>query len=375
MLYDQQVVLSSLNRYMLRILLSYSISGQLPEGWSVQEIEDYLRSNRLSIHLAVFCFDAPIHSESARHAVQSDLLSRLCVCAKAYKSHIICMAFLPSDRFAAASAALRQQLFGRFGAMGLRVKNEAYSVETSPQTLPASYRKLYAQADAMLVDNQARFNRLIHLYSLEESLNNAVFEVDADEMRRILDEITDIVRGVNGNNHLNAVCYFSFLWRSIERTIFYRIGRRKTSADKLIIDEELYACKDVVSMSSAIHRYLLAYVRDVHLQNTDSYHKVIERTKDYIQERFAQPLSLEDAAREAGVSACHLSKLFKKEEGVSFKQYVTRVRMEKAKFLLSSGKLNIGEVARACGYSDPSYFCKLFKKHWGFLPKEFQLHN
>ena len=95
MLYDQQVVLSSLNRYMLRILLSYSISGQLPEGWSVQEIEDYLRSNRLSIHLAVFCFDAPIHSESARHAVQSDLLSRLCVCAKAYNSHIICMASCP----------------------------------------------------------------------------------------------------------------------------------------------------------------------------------------------------------------------------------------------------------------------------------------
>ena len=46
--------------------------------------------------------------------------------------------------------------------------------------------------------------------------------------------------------------------------------------------------------------------------------------------------------------------------------------MEKAKLLLSIGRLNIGEVARACGYADPGYFCRMFRQYWGVLPKEFQ---
>jgi len=370
-----QIVRSNIQGYMLRILLSYCIDGQFPEGWNSQDHEDYLQANRLSLFLAVFSFDGSSSSENLRQELQQDLFIRFSVCAKAYKSHIVCLAFVPSDYLESSSDSLHQQLNSLFAAKGISIKNARFALEPTIMALPASYRNLHAQAESVALDSQARFNRLIRLYALEEELNNRVFDLDADEMRRLLDDMTKIISVSNAENHLNSAAYFCFLWRSVERAIFYRIGRRKTSVDKLLIDEEIFACKDAVEMSGAVHRYLLSYARDVHLQNPDSYHKVIERTKDYIQEKYAENLSLERVAREAGVSACYLSKLFKKEEGINFKQYVIKIRMEKAKFLLGEGKLNIGEVARACGYSEAGYFCRVFKQYWGVLPKEFQMHT
>lgn len=370
-----QIVSANIHGYMLRILLSYCISGQFPEGWNSRDHEQYLQANRLSLFLAVYTFDDPQPGEAARQELQTDLMKRFSVCAKAYKSHILCLAFLPSDNLDVSGNAMRQQLSSLFTAKMLCVRNARFVLEPAIMALPASYRSLHAQAESVALDSQARFNRLIRLYALEEELNNRVFDLDADEMRRLLDDMTKIIVVSNAENHLNSAAYFCFLWRSVERAIFYRIGRRKTSVDKLLIDEEIFACKDAVEMSGAVHRYLLSYARDVHLQNPDGYHKVIERTKDFIQDKYAENLSLERVAREAGVSACYLSKLFKKEEGINFKQYVIKVRMEKAKFLLGEGKLNIGEVARACGYSEAGYFCRIFKQYWGMLPKEFQMHT
>jgi len=372
---NSQIVRSDIHGYMLRILLSYSISGQYPEGWNSEDHEDYLRANRLSLYLAVFSFNGSHLLEHDRQTLQQELMQRFSVCSKAYKSHIVCLAFLPADHQDLSAQALRQQLGSLFASKMLHVKNARFALAPAIKALPASYRALHAQAESLALDSQARFNRLIRLYSLEEELNNRIFDLDSDEVRRLLDDITKIISVSNAENHLNSAAYFCFLWRSVERAIFYRIGRRKTSVDKLLIDEEIFACKDAVEMSGTLHRYLLTYARDVHLQNPGSYHKVIERTKDYIQEKYAENLSLERVAREAGVSACYLSKLFKKEEGINFKQYVIKIRMEKAKFLLGEGKLNIGEVARACGYSEAGYFCRIFKQYWGMLPKEFQMHT
>lgn len=372
---NQQTVRSNIHGYMLRILLTYSIDGQFPDGWNSEDHEQYLRANHLSLYLAVFSFDGPFLPETLRQQLQQDLSMRFSICSKAYKSHIVCLAFVPSDQIDAASESLHQQIGSLFTSKGLHIKNACSAQAPAILALPASYRNLHAQATSLAMDSQARFNRLIRLYALEEEINNRVFDMDADEVRRLLDEVAEIISLSNAENHLNSASYFCFLWRSVERAIFYRIGRRKTSADKLLIDEEIFACKDAVEMSTAVHRYLLSYARSVHLLNPDSYHKVIERTKDYIQEKYAENLSLESVAQEAGVSACYLSKLFKKEEGMNFKQYVIKVRMEKAKFLLGAGKMNISEVARACGYSDVSYFCKIFRKSWGMLPKEFQMHT
>ena len=77
---------------------------------------------------------------------------------------------------------------------------------------------------------------------------------------------------------------------------------------------------------------------------------------------------------------CHLytflpyyfSKIFKDELGLNFIEYLTSVRIEKAKELLTESDMSMKEICGACGYTDPNYFSRSFKKNVGVTPTEYK---
>ncbi len=99
---------------------------------------------------------------------------------------------------------------------------------------------------------------------------------------------------------------------------------------------------------------------------------VIEKTRSFIQEHLSDGISLEEAAAYVNVNPFYLSKLFKEETGENFIDYVTDLRLEKAKELLKEGKLSIKELSWATGYPDQNYFSKVFRKKFGVTPTEFR---
>ena len=108
---------------------------------------------------------------------------------------------------------------------------------------------------------------------------------------------------------------------------------------------------------------------------SSSYHRIIEMAKQYIVENCAGDVSLERVAREVGFSSFYLSKLFKKEEGINYKDFVISVRMEKAKQLILEGRLNVSEVAVAVGYNNNTYFGKAFKNYFNITAKDMRLYR
>jgi two-component system, response regulator YesN len=83
-------------------------------------------------------------------------------------------------------------------------------------------------------------------------------------------------------------------------------------------------------------------------------------------------LSLDDVSREVNVSPYYFSKLFKEETGENFIEYLTAIRMEKAKELLSQTGKSMKEICSEVGYTDPNYFSRSFKKNVGVTPTEFK---
>lgn len=83
-------------------------------------------------------------------------------------------------------------------------------------------------------------------------------------------------------------------------------------------------------------------------------------------------LSLEKAAREAGLSPYYFSRLFKRETGDTFIDYVTKIRIEKAKQLVRDPKRSMKEVCFEVGYRDPAYFTRVFKKMVGCTPSQYR---
>lgn len=107
-------------------------------------------------------------------------------------------------------------------------------------------------------------------------------------------------------------------------------------------------------------------------KNTNS---VIENAKNYIKENFRRDLSLDDVSKEVNISPYYFSKVFKEETGENFVEYLTEIRVQEAKRLLSDSGMSIKEIGIMTGYSDPNYFSRIFKKSVGVTPTEYKEGN
>ncbi|MNG22693.1 Bifunctional transcriptional activator/DNA repair enzyme AdaA [compost metagenome] len=94
-----------------------------------------------------------------------------------------------------------------------------------------------------------------------------------------------------------------------------------------------------------------------------------------MQTHISQDLTREDIAAFLHFNPAYLSRLFKKETGLSLSDYIMDQRMKQAKRLLSESDLKVSDVAEITGYRNFSYFSKLFKKQEGFTPQEFRKRN
>lgn len=100
--------------------------------------------------------------------------------------------------------------------------------------------------------------------------------------------------------------------------------------------------------------------------------KLIGEATAYIRSHFSDPLTLEGVAKQVYVSPFYLSHLFKEELGLTFVEYLTRVRVEEAKRLLAASNLSILGVAEKVGYEDGSYFSKVFRRATGLTPNQYR---
>lgn len=100
---------------------------------------------------------------------------------------------------------------------------------------------------------------------------------------------------------------------------------------------------------------------------------LIRQAKNYIDQRYMEAdLSLNDIAILINLSSSHFSTVFAQETSQTFKDYLTEVRIQKAKELLRTTALRSSEIAYQVGYNDPHYFSFAFKKNTGFSPSEFR---
>ena len=95
---------------------------------------------------------------------------------------------------------------------------------------------------------------------------------------------------------------------------------------------------------------------------------LMAQARQYLEQHFAEPVTLDHIAKTLGISAYYLSHVFSEESNFALFSYFTNLRMEKARALLTEGNRNVAEVAYAVGYDDSSYFSRVFHRHFGFAP-------
>lgn len=146
--------------------------------------------------------------------------------------------------------------------------------------------------------------------------------------------------------------------------------------DKLHMDF-LNSCRSLVSitepseMKDWMYRFTEKITGLVEEKKDNSCHMLIRKAVEYIENHYNEDLSVRKVADEVHLNADYFSHLFKKIRKESFTDYLNRVRVEKAKKLMSEHIYKLYEISDMVGYSDYKYFSSIFKKYVGVSPIEY----
>jgi two-component system response regulator YesN len=114
---------------------------------------------------------------------------------------------------------------------------------------------------------------------------------------------------------------------------------------------------------------------DEYIQNApDSYNTqlIISRINKFIEDNVSRDLSLTKIARAVYFNASYLSRFYKQNTGINILEYISELKVEKAKELLANPDLKINKISAQTGFDSPSYFTAFFRKYAGQSPKQYR---
>lgn|GEM_PF-3895292 len=137
--------------------------------------------------------------------------------------------------------------------------------------------------------------------------------------------------------------------------------------------ERLYKLKDPEEISYWFeHKVVQPIIEEMSNSQDRKYRLIVQSLISKVDSNYMEDISLEEWAREANLYPSFLSKIFKDISGWNFIDYLTHVRLTKAKELLKDTDVKIKDIAESVGYNQQSYFNRMFKKEFGLTPGEYR---
>ncbi|MEF2247868.1 AraC family transcriptional regulator [Paenibacillus sp. IITD108] len=100
--------------------------------------------------------------------------------------------------------------------------------------------------------------------------------------------------------------------------------------------------------------------------------QIVEGIMDWVAERYAEPLRIEELCSRYHLSRSYLHRIFKQETGLTIMDYLISYRINKAKILLKNDSMSITEIAHCSGFQDLSHFSRIFKRQNGITPRAYR---
>ncbi len=159
------------------------------------------------------------------------------------------------------------------------------------------------------------------------------------------------------------------------REVLLNLHLQEFEIDSEGMRRDLYLLDSVRDLRSYAKSYMQKKIQEIRSIKASRASSLLSLVLGYIHKNYGTELSLESAAEVVRVSPFYLSKLFRKETGKTFIDYLTEFRIKKAKELLSIPTNNVKDVCYMVGYRDPNYFARVFKKISGITPTEYRDKN
>ena len=210
-------------------------------------------------------------------------------------------------------------------------------------------------------------------YETEKELLLKVRNGDVIGAKNILNDMIGRILFASGNN-INVIKS-----KTLELcTLLSRASIDGGADSNTIIDlnsKFLYKISNIKNIEDL--SYWVVHMLDSFTQNVFNFNEsknpvLIQKCISYINEHYNEDINLEKVANIVHLNPSYFSSVFKKEVGVSFSNYLNKIRIEQSKLLLKNTDSSIVEIAMEVGFEDQSYFSKVFKNLTKMTPKQYR---
>jgi len=238
----------------------------------------------------------------------------------------------------------------------------------------ALLRRFYSGGGQWFPDEEAHRSddRTIgKLRALERRLLNDIKVLNGERVGKALDEWGEVVREASLPREIVEQLYLE-LSALIRRQLEFMLpdtGR----GDELLLPL-LRNSESAEEMLTCLKRKVLEWIGNITDGgwSKEQIRASIQRAKDFIADQYHRDIGIDDAAEAAGVSVSHFCYTFKQETGMTFLEYLTRFRIDKACYMLEHTDVKVFQVSQMVGYQDAKYFSQVFRKMMGCKPSEFR---
>lgn len=257
-----------------------------------------------------------------------------------------------------------REMCGRLGLTNMAL------LDARREEYQSEQRRAYAIHDFKI----ARLFDLRGLYQLEESrLVSALSRGDRAAAVEVLNRLLVAILHHAGGRFDLVRSLFMELVVTLGRTaVEAGGGAEELLGANFAAVAELSAIEDDERLADWLRSNLERLMDAIERHRTVSHTAVVRQTLELIDRRIDRPVSRNDAARAVHLSPAHFSRLFKRETGISFIQALNRRRIDRAAELLARSERTLKEIAQLCGFSDQSYFTRVFVKHLQTTPAAYR---
>ena len=248
-----------------------------------------------------------------------------------------CWEFIYIDRGSLIVTAGTQTYFMKSGELAFHCPNEFHAFQSLGQS-DVIVVSFHCSSEAM--DRLKQKVLLLHRKEKEH------LKMLVDESQLVYQHFDNIAPHINMQIREDAPLGGEQLIKNYLEQLLIHICRR---------DDNVKFSQRAVSARSTAHSMILA-----------------QRIQDYLQEHYAEKLSLQGLSNEMGVSVSQIKRVFREQLGKTMVSCITELRIAQAKRLIREGSLNFSQIAEAVGYESIYYFSALFKKQTGRTLSEYQ---
>lgn len=210
-------------------------------------------------------------------------------------------------------------------------------------------------------------------YEFNKNLSEGLEDLDE---KRVEEALIFLREGLFGRQDLSG---HEVLQMAREAVNVYLLTMRKNNMDIVLSTgtfEEFSAALNYYGTKEGVFDFvsevILSSMGETVKRKQEEGKRPIREAKNYIRLHYKEALTLEKVSGIVGLNASYLSALFKKETGKTFLEYLTKVRMDKAKEMLKETNETISTICQEVGYSDTKYFVKSFQKYTGLKPNQYR---